>query len=131
MDDDKDWLLEDEGPMYRQLRIYEQASRIGDEIWDLTAGWSSFAQSTIGGQIVRAADSVGANLAEGSGRGTNPELLRFARIARGSLCETQHWLARAKRRSLVEAQKAEQLEIAVESLLKQINAFISKMSQKA
>lgn len=130
MDDNEQWIVEEDRPMYQNLRIYEQASRTGDEIWDIVSAWSIFAQDTLGKQIVRAVDSIAANLAEGSGRGTNPEILRFARIARGSLCETQHWITRAKRRNLLVPRKAEDLEIALESLLKQVNAYISKMSKK-
>jgi four helix bundle protein len=44
------------------------------------------------GQIVRSADSVGANIAEGSGRYSYQDNQCFVKIARGSLNETIHWL---------------------------------------
>jgi four helix bundle protein len=50
--------------------------------------------------MVRAADSVGANLAEGSGRFTAPDHRRFLFIARSSACELEHWLERAAARDL-------------------------------
>jgi len=130
MNDDTEWTVEEDGPMYQRLRIYERASRIGDEIWALVSTWSSFAKDTLGKQLVRATDSIAANLAEGSGRGTNAELLRSARMARGSLCETQHCISRAKRRRMLESQQADELESNLQALLKQVNAFISKMSAK-
>ncbi len=130
MGNENTWMVEESGALYHRLRIYDRAGRIGDEVWRLVSTWDFFAKDTIGKQLVRAADSIAANLAEGSGRGTNPEILRFARIARGSLCETQHWISRAKKRKLVENQIANELENSLESLLKQVNAFISKMSQK-
>ncbi|MGJ3241619.1 MAG: four helix bundle protein [Opitutales bacterium] len=127
---DEDWVLREDEPMYRKLRIYETASRLSDDVWASVTVWEAFAKDTLGEQVVRSADSSAANLAEGSGRGTNPELLRFARIARGSPCETQHWVTRAARRNLLESQKVNQLQTSLESLLKQLNAFIATMSKK-
>jgi four helix bundle protein len=50
--------------------------------------------------MVRAADSVGANLAEGSGRSGFADHRRFLLIARSSACELEHWLERAAARNL-------------------------------
>ena len=64
------------------------------------ATWPSFERWTIGVQLVRAADSIAANIAEASGRWHEADKRRLLVIARGSLYETQHWLARAEARGL-------------------------------
>jgi four helix bundle protein len=56
---------------------------------------------TAGVQLVRAMDSVAANIAEATGRGSLRDQARFYVIARGSLREVQHWLVRAEARDLV------------------------------
>ena len=88
------------------LHIYKLSEQLSDEIWKIVLRWNYFAKDTVGIQIVKAADSIGANIAEGSGRGTDAELRRFLRIARGSLYETQHWLRRAFKRNLLTVTKS-------------------------
>ena len=91
------------------LHIYKLSEKLADEIWKIVTGWDFFAKNTVGIQIVKASDSVGANIAEGSGRGTDPELRRFLRVSRGSLYETQHWLRRAYRRGLLSERQINEL----------------------
>jgi hypothetical protein len=49
---------------FENLAVYQMSERLADEIWDIVQGWTNFARDTVGKQIVRAADSVGANIAE-------------------------------------------------------------------
>jgi len=55
---------------FQELRVYRLSERLADEIWKIVNCWDFFAKDTIGKQIVRSADSVGANIAEGLGRGS-------------------------------------------------------------
>jgi four helix bundle protein len=80
---------------FENLRIYQLSETLADQIWHCTIRWDNFAKDTVGKQLVRAADSIGANIAEGSGRGSSQDYRRFLRMARGSLYETLHWLRRA------------------------------------
>ncbi|WP_208096138.1 four helix bundle protein [Nostoc sp. 106C] len=86
---------------FQELQIYQLSEPLADDIWKIIDGWHFFAKDTIGKQIVRSADSIGANVAEGFGRGNYQENKRFVKIARGSLNETQHWLRRAYTRNLL------------------------------
>lgn len=89
---------------FENLEVYQLAERIGDSVWEIAVNWEFFAKDTVGKQLVRSADSIGANIAEGSGRGSYQDNRRFVRIARGSLYETKHWLRRAFRRKLLDEQ---------------------------
>ena len=86
---------------FENLEINNLSERLADLIWELVIKWEYFAKNTIGKQIVDASDSIGANIAEGSGKGSNMEFKRYCKIARGSLFETKHWLRRAYKRSLL------------------------------
>jgi four helix bundle protein len=92
---------------FQELIVYQVAEQLADELWSIMRGWDHTAQDTVGKQMVRAADSIGANIAEGCGRKSYQDNRRFIRIARGSLYETQHWLRRAYQRKLLTADQVE------------------------
>lgn len=82
------------------LRILQRAETLADAIWREVLGWNAFARDSLGSQLVRASDSVGANIAEAFGRFHYGEKLQFLYFARGSLFETKYWLNRTSARSL-------------------------------
>ncbi len=70
---------------FENLCVYQLAEQLSDKVWEIVLGWDFFARDTVGKQLVKAVDSIGANIAEGTGRGTYVDNRRFVRIARGSL----------------------------------------------
>ena len=115
---------------FENLQVYQLAEELADLIWDMVGTWDYFAKDTVGKQMVRAADSVGANIAEGDGRGSYPDNRRFVRIARGSLNETRHWLRRAYRRGLLSDEQVGQLRPIVDELSPKLNAFLNSIGRK-
>lgn len=89
------------GSRHRNFVAYQLAAALADDIHALVLPWPSFELWSVGIQLVRSADSIGANIAEGLGRGTLADQRRFFLIARGSLRETEHWLERASQRGLL------------------------------
>ena len=69
------------GQGFRELEVYQLAEALSDEIWKVVVNWDFFAKDTVGKQLVRSADSVGANLAEGTGRGSYRDNRCFITIA--------------------------------------------------
>jgi len=106
------------------LKVYQMSESLADEIWKMVLGWDRFARDTVGSQIVRAADSIGANIAEGSGRGSFQDNRRFVRIARGSLKETQHFLRRAYKRKLLDDHQVNKLKPLVDNLAPMLNGYL-------
>ena len=109
---------------FESLKVYQMAENLADEIWDVVLRWDRFARDTVGGQIVRAADSIGANIAEGCGRGSFQDNRRFIRIARGSLKETQHFLRRAYKRKLLDDTQVNTIKPLVDNLAPMLNAYL-------
>src|SRR5437660_6882066 len=112
---------------FENLRVYQLAEQLADDIWSIVLGWEVFARDTVGKQLVKAADSIGANVAEGTGRGTFIDNRRFVRIARGSLNETQHWLRRAYKRQLLSSKEVGNLKPVVDELAPKLNAYLKSI----
>jgi four helix bundle protein len=98
-------------------------------VWEICVRWKSLEQRTVAPQLIRAADSIGANIAEGSGRGSDKDYIRFLRISRGSLYETKHWLRLAFARGLLSAEETDQLKRVVDELTPKLNAYIKAVSR--
>ena len=114
---------------FENLEIYQLSEKLADRIYEIASGWPHLEQNTVGSQVIRAADSVGANIAEGSGRGTDKDFLRFLKIARGSFYETKHWLRRAYRRKLLTADESTELKEILDELTPKKNAYIRSVSR--
>jgi four helix bundle protein len=109
---------------FENLVVYQLSEKLSDEIWAVVGGWDYFSKDTVGKQLVRSADSIGANIAEGTGRGSFQDNRRFVRNARGSLNETRHWLRRAHRRNLMSAEKTERIRPLIDELSPRLNAYL-------
>ena len=114
---------------FESLRVYRLSELLADQIWSIVIEWSVFGRDTVGKQLVKAADSIGANIAEGTGRGTFVDNRRFVRIARGSLNETQHWLRRAFRRRLLTDKQVRNLKPIIEELAPKLNAYLNSIGK--
>ena len=116
---------------FEKLQVYQLAEQLADNIWSIVLGWDYFAKDTVGKQIVRSADAIGANIAEGTGRGTLQDNRRFVRMARGSLYEAKHWLRRAYRRTLLTKKQVDDLKPIINELLPKLNAYYRSIDRAA
>jgi len=116
---------------FEKLRVYKLAEDLADGIWQIVRNWDYLARDTVGKQMIKAADSIGANIAEGTGRGTFEDNRRFIRMARGSLYETQHWLRRAYKRSLLNKQQIAILKPIIGELSPKVNAYFRSVNKAA
>jgi len=116
---------------FEKLRVYKLAETLSDGIWGVVRAWDYLAKDTVGKQMIRAADSIGANIAEGTGRGSLQDNRRFIRMARGSLYETQHWLRRSYKRSLLSKDQVDSLKPIIAELTPKLNAYFRSVNTAA
>ena len=115
---------------FEKLQVYQLSEKIADSIWNIVIGWNSLAKDMVGKQIIRSADSIGANIAEGSGRGSLQDNRRFVRMARGSLHETIHWLRRSYMRKLLSPSEVKKLRALMGELSPKLNAYLRSVDNR-
>ena len=113
-----------------ELEVYRLATALADATWGAASGWRPFARDTAGKQLVRAADSVAANIAESFGRYHYSDRVNSLYYARGSLYESKHWLTRSQVRGPIADEAYTNLVDQVNTLAPKLNAFIRAKKQQ-
>jgi four helix bundle protein len=112
-----------------ELKVYNEAMLMGEKIWAIVEKWNYFQKDTVGKQLVRAADSIAANLSEGFGRYHYKESKNFGYYSRGSLFETVTWLTKAHSRKLLETEVFNGFTKDLEILGKILNGYIKSIGK--
>jgi four helix bundle protein len=110
------------GSDFRGLRAYELAAALARDLNAAVSRWEKFERWSLGIQLMRAADSIGANIAEATGRWHVADQRRVLYFARGSLHETEHWVAVAKERGLL----ASDADARIPELARTLNGLIRR-----
>jgi len=108
-----------------ELQVYKLSMQIGEDVWNIVMEWDDFAKDTIGKQLVRAIDSVAANLSEGFGRYHFKDKNRFSYYSRGSLYESKTWLTKAHNRKLINDEKFKYLVSEIDKIGIKLNNYIT------
>jgi four helix bundle protein len=111
---------------FHSLVAYRLSVDLADELHSLVSAWPALDRDTLGIQLIRSADSVGANIAEAFGRWTDADQRRILYIARGSLYETEHWLARARVRGLIHTD----LSSRIAEIARSLNGLIDRKRRR-
>ena len=89
---------------YLQLNdidAYRISFHLSNYIWNIFVEWDYFPKSIVGIQFIRAIDSVSANIAEGFGRYSKKDKVKFYRYSYGSIKEGFDWNEKARIRKLL------------------------------
>ena len=84
----------------------------------------------MGKQLMRAIDSVAANLSEGFGRYHFKDVKNFGYYSRGSLYEAKTWLTKANNRALIKDDDYEDLIKEINNLGVKLNNYIKSIGKK-
>ena len=116
--------------LLRDVGAYKIAFKLSNEIWNMCVQWNYFAKDTIGKQMVRSADSISANVAEGFGRYSKKDKIKFYRYAFGSTKETMDWTLKAYHRTLMNKQQYSHIMGQLNQLPLEINSLIKFTNER-
>ena len=114
-----------------ELQVYQLSMELGEKIWKIVMKGDYFAKDTIGKQLVRAVDSVAANLSEGYGRYHYKEFKNFGYYSRGSLFETKTWIIKAHNRGLTNNVDFGEIIKSVDIIGVKINNYINSIGRSS
>jgi len=110
-----------------ELNVYNMSMDLGEKVWNIVIKWNYFEKDTVGKQLVRAVDSIAANLSEGYGRYHFKEAKNFSYYSRGSLFETKSWLIKAHNRNLITDDDFNEFLSNIEFIGKMLNGYIKSI----
>jgi len=112
---------------FRDLKVWTKAHQLALDCYALTANFPKHEIFGIVAQIRRAGSSIGANIAEGCGRGGNGEFQRFLQMAMGSASELENHLLLSKDLHFLDDENHNRTESKVVEAKKMLAALIRKV----
>ena len=102
---------------------------LAEESFRLSRSFPKAEEYRLTSQLIRAAISVPANIAEGHARATRKDYARFVSIARGSLAETETLLMLAERMKLAEPHQVDPLLTLAEQIGRMLNRLHQRLGE--
>jgi four helix bundle protein len=115
---------------YKKIIAWERGHKLTLSVYQETKNFPTEEQFGLISQLRRAAYSVPSNIAEGSGRDSKRDYLRFLYIAAGSLRETEYFLLLARDLGYVSAPLFEQCTDQINASFAALHGLIAAVRKE-
>ena len=116
---------------FRRLHVWEKAHDLTLEVYKAAARFPKEEVYALSSQTKRAAASIGANIAEGCGRGSDADFTRFLLIAMGSASELEYHLLLARDLGYLREDDYQRLDGLTTEVKRMLASLIQKARGKA
>jgi four helix bundle protein len=113
---------------FRNLQVWQKAHALGLEVYRVTQYSPDHERFGMTTQLLRAAASIGANLAEGRGRTSDAELCRISAIAIGSASELEYHFLLVRDLNYLAMNLYTPMNEAVVEVKRMLAAFVKKLT---
>ncbi len=114
---------------FQDLEVWQEAHKMVLQVYRVTKSFPPEERYRLADQLCRAASSIPTNIAEGKGRGSQKDLLRFLTIARGSVEETKYHLLLAKDLGYLKPAVYQKLSEGYDRIGKMLNGLMTKIGE--
>ena len=115
---------------YRKLLVYQHAMMLLEDVYHLTKKFPSSELHGLTNQIQRAAVSIPSNIAEGMGRFSIKDRIRFIDISNGSLMEVMCQLEIAHKLGYISAEELQSQDTKIATIAKMILGLRKNLEEK-
>jgi four helix bundle protein len=115
---------------YEELHVWKQARSLKNEIFNLVKTFPAEEKYRLIDQVVRSSRSINAQIAEGHGKRTVPDKIKFCIQARGSLHETLNHLIDAFDCSYINSKQLQYFRDKVKEVERILNGYIVYLERK-
>jgi four helix bundle protein len=112
---------------FHKLSVWQKSHELTLKIYRARAEFPRAEQFGLTSQLRRAASSIAANIAEGCGRDTDPELARYCGIALGSASEVEYHLLLSRDLDYLDAKKHAELTTGVDEIKRMLASLIQRL----
>ena len=114
---------------FKNLKVWAKAHQLTLAVYQRTRGFPREEIYGVTSQVRRASASVGANIAEGCGRRSDPEMKRFLQIARGSASELEYHLLLARDLGFLTAAEFKDLEEKTMEIQRMLASLVQRLQR--
>ena len=114
---------------FRKLNVWRESRVLGSDIYLTCAAITRPESRFVTSQLRRSALSIATNIAEGCGKSSRAETIRFLEIAAGSAAETEHHLIVAIETGIMASGDAEAFLERITSVRRMLFALIKRLPQ--
>ena len=115
---------------FRKLQVWEKAHQLTLSAYLETRNFPKEELFGLTSQIRRCSASIGANIAEGCGRGSDSDFARFLQIAMASASELEYHFMLARDLNMLERDAHQALELQVCEVKKMLNSLLVKVKAR-
>ncbi len=116
---------------FEELEVWKKSREFKNEIAQLVKTFPANERIRLSDQLIRSSRSINTQIAEGHGRNTWPDKIRFCVIARGSLSETLNHLIDAFDEKLISEEQLNYYRNKITEVEKLLNGYINYLEKRS